>query len=340
MADVPDLTRDERARGGRARAASLSPIERTEIAREAALARWGRSVLTATHAGEIHIGESVLNCAVLEDGTRLLNQSTFLEALGRNPQKSRRTRGASSELRAPFLLANNLQEFVGAELRELVEPVQYRLPGESVKNSGYRAELLPLVCDVYLEARAAGRLAPSQVATAVAAEILVRALARVGIIALVDEATGYQEVRARSELQKILEAYVQAELRPWVRKFPDEFFREIYRLNRWEFKPGTARRTPQVGKLINHYIYQQLPPGVLDELRALNPVNEKGRRSHKHHQYLTADTGNSHLDKQIMQVTMLMRISDSKAQFEELFDRAFPPLQTRLPLEIPLSDLA
>ena len=127
-------------------------------------------------------------------------------------------------------------------------------------------------------------------------------------------------------------------LQRWTKQFPDEFFREIYRIQGWEFKPGTSKRTPYVGKLINKYIYEQLPPGVLDELRELNPRTERGWRRHKHHQYLSADTGNSHLDRQISTVTTLMRIADHKCHFEELFDRAFPPAQPKLPLIVELEE--
>lgn len=233
-------------------------------------------------------------------------------------------------------MANNLQPFIRDELHEISDPIPYRIAGEAGRNWGYRAEMLPMVCDVYLEARA-GKLAPKQRAVAEAAETLVRGLTRVGIVALVDEATGYQEVRARLELQMILEAYVQAELRPWIKTFPDEFFAQIYRLQGWEYRPGTSKRTPYVGKLVNKYVYDQLPPGVLDELQRLNPRNERGNRSHRHHhRFLTADTGHPQLDQQIATVTTLMRISADRQEFEILFERAFPPPQPRLPLIIEL----
>jgi hypothetical protein len=203
---------------------------------------------------------------------------------------------------------------------------------------GYNAEILPAVCEVYLDARAEGVLLPNQRPAAAAAEILIRGLARVGIVALIDEATGFQEVRARRELERILERYVQAELRSWIKTFPDEFFRQIYRLEGWEYTPGTSRRTPYVGKLINHYVYEQLPPGVLPELQRLNPKTEKGYRAHRHHQFLTADTGNVHLDRQITVVTTLMRIAVDKTHFSDLFERAFPGPQPRLPLVVPLPE--
>jgi P63C domain len=338
------LSRLGASKGGIARAKKLGAADRSEIARKGAEARWGQTVHIAYHTGELKIGDLPLACAVLEDGTRVLSQSTVLRALGRNPEKSRRTRGSSPKVRAPFLLANNLQRFISDELRELAEqPVRYRVHGESGTSWGYDAYMLPGLCEVYMEARRLDTIAlrrheprvlfKSQEPTADAAETLIRGLARVGIIALIDEATGYQEVRARHELEQILAAYVQAGLRPWIRTFPDEFFREIYRLQRWEYKPGTSRRHPFVGKLVNKYIYEQLPPGVLDELRRLNPRTERGYRAHKHFQFLTGDTGNPHLERQISTVTTLLRIARDKQEFEDLFERAFAK-QLRLPLVI------
>lgn len=325
------LSKRGASKGGLARAERLSPEDRRDIARRAAEARWGQSVPVATHTGQLQIGDRIIDCAVLEDGTRVINQTTMLAALDR-VGKSRR--GEPGGKRAPFLSAANLQPYISHELREMDEPIQYRLHANGARAWGYKAEILPLVCEVYLDARAHNKLAPSQRAVARASEILVRGLARVGIVALVDEATGYQETRARNELQRILQAYVQAELRPWIKVFPDEFFREIYRLQGWEYRPGTSKRTPYVGVLVNKYIYEQLPPGVLDELRRLNPRRESGHRARRFHQFLTANTGNPHLDKQISTVTTLMRISDSKQEFEDLFERAFPPAQPRLPLVI------
>ena len=323
------------SKGGRARAVRLSPEERSVAARSAAQARWGKAVTDATHEGELIIGDKRIECAVLEDSTRVLSQGTVLTALDRAPTMGRRD---VTEGRPPFLSAANLRPYISRELIDLYEPIQYRLLGNPLARAvGYRAEILPMICEVYLDARNDGKLVASQEGAAKAADILIRGLARVGIIALVDEATGYQEVRARQELQRILEAYVRAEFRPWVRAFPDDFFREIYRLQGWEFRPGTSKRTPYVGKLIKHYVYEQLPDGVLAELERVNPTNRKGHRPRKHHQHLTADTGNAHLDRQISTVTTLMRIARNLQEFEDLFERAFPPPQMRLPLVIDVS---
>lgn len=316
----------ERAsKGGRARAVSLSSQERTAISRRAADERWG--IPTAPHTGAFQIGDRVIECAVTTDGVRLINQRKMLIALQRTGG-SRRGEGAQ---RAPFLTAANLQPFISDELRELAtHPIKYRMLSGATAH-GYLHTALPLVCEVYIEALAAKKLTARQLPVAQAAASLYRGFARVGIVALIDEATGYQEVRARHELERILDDYVQEELRPWVKMFPDEFFEQIYRLQGWEFRPGTSKRTPYVGKLVNKFIYDQLPTGVREELEQKNPRTDRGHRAHKHHQYLTADTGNPHLDKQIATVTTLMRISASRDEFEVLFERAFPPPQPRLP---------
>ncbi len=327
---------DWRAKGGKARAKALTPEERSEAARVAAEARWGANVPRATHEGELIIAGTSIKCAVLETGKRLLTQETFLKSIGRSP---RAKGGTGSSLRLvdglpPFLAANNIKPFISDELAQSTTPILFR----SVKGArgfGYEAMLLPMVCEVYLKARDAKALLPGQEHIASTCDLLMRGLARVGIIALVDEATGYQDERAKQELSRILEAYIAEELRPWIKTFPDEFFRQIYRLQRWEYKPGYAKRTPYVGKLINKYVYEQLPPGVLEELRSRNPITPKGYRQHKHFQFLTADTGHPHLDRQLAAVTTIMRISDDKGGFEENFAKAFAKeYQHRLPLVI------
>lgn len=316
--------------GGNARAKALSAEERSEIARQGAQKRWGTTIERATHTGEIKIGDRVISCAVLADGTRLINQETFMTALDRAP-KAKGGTGGTTSTSPPFLAAKNLQAYASDDLRSRWDAVRYRVPSGGVAY-GYNAEILPEVCEIYLSANEDGVILQSQKASAKAAEIIMRGLARVGITALVDEATGFQEVRARDELQRILEEFVQAELRPWIKRFPDEFFKQIYRLNGWEYRPGQSQRTPYVGKLVNKYIYDKLAPGVRDELQRLNPKNENGNRSHKHHQHLTEGTGLTSLDRQISTVTTLMRISENKEQFEDLFDKAYPPAQPKLPL--------
>ena len=328
------------AKGGKARAARMTPEERSVRAREAALARWGSPEPRSIASGLLSIGGIELSCSVLDNGTRVLTQGTFLTALGRSrrPQGGTGIESTTSHL-PPFLSAPNLRPFIDDELIEASRAMAYRTES-GVRTYGYDATLLPAVCGVYLDAHDNGRILPPQRHVVAQCYILVRGLAHVGIIALVDEATGYQEQRARDELSKILEHYIARELLPWTRKFPDEFFRELYRLQAWQYRPGTAKRTPFVGHLINKYIYEKLPPGVLPQLQRLNPTQEDtGRRRYKHFQFLSAETGNPHLDKQITLVTTLMRIASDKDEFVSLFDRAFgQPEQGRLPLVVEVGE--
>lgn len=237
----------------------------------------------------------------------------------------------------PFLSSDRLERFFPADFTATVmAPIPYQAKGHHGGGGlghGYDARILPITCEIWLKAREAAILHYKQLPIAARAEQIMRALAHVGIYALVDEATGYQDDRARDELQQILAAYIVEELRPWVHVFPHELFRQIYRLQGWEYREGNAKRPMYVGKLINRYIYDRLPPGVHEELRRKNPA-VNGRRRHKHHQYLTEQTGIPHLDRQIAIVTTLMKVSDDRRAFNVLFQKAFPTLGEQVLLEM------
>lgn len=319
-------------KGGEARAASLSPNDRKAIARRAAEARWGKTVLQASHTGELIVGDKSLQCAVVEGEIRVINQWTLLRALGR----SGRTAGTRTD---NPVFAPNLQGYVPQRLADaLASPITYTAVAGG-KQIGYKAELLPDICWVYLDAWKDGGLRKNQYSAATAADVLIRGLSKVGIVALVDEATGYQDVRTRHALEELLHMYVAEEMRPWIKMFPNDFFKETYRLNGWNYNPSSNKRTPLVGTWTNKYIYEPLPSGVLEELRRRNPRNENGNRSYRHHQFLTESTGNVHLDRQISTVTTLMKISNSKAHFQEMFNRAFPPPVEQLPLIVDVTDV-
>lgn len=329
-----ELAKHGSAKGGQARAASLTSYERSSIAASAAAARWSKDLPVATHMGELVIADRRIACAVLADGRRVLTQETFLTAVGR-ARKAKGGTGSESGGMPPFVAAANLQPFVSDEVRQLAMPIPFRLE-RGGRAWGYEARLLPLVCEVYLQARDADKDLPSQKGIVATCDLLMRGLAAVGIIALVDEATGFQQERAKDELQRILSAYIAPELLPWTKRFPDEFFEQVYRLYGWNYRPGSVKRPAYVGHFINKYIYEQLPDGVLAKLREVNPTDDSGRRRHKHHQHLSADTGNPHLDRQVVAATTLMRVADSKSHFDDLFERAYPPAvrQGRLPLVI------
>lgn len=294
------------------------PDPRKVAAQNAADKRWGKKVERATHQGTIEIADTTLDCYVLTDGRRIISQASIMAILGRSQSSGRRTR---NDNRPPFLEANNLTPYITPELKEQLERVQYRIGDNKQEKSGYNAEILPRICNVYMDAEEDEVLIPNQLPAAAAARRVVKALSLVGITALVDEATGYQETRAKNELQRLLDAYIAEAFRPWVRTFPESFFKEIYRLQGWKFEAGNNHHPQYVGKFINKHIYEPMPAGVLERLKNLNPKNEQGTRPRKHHQHLTDDIGVTHLERQINQVTTLMQASEDKAQFENLFER-------------------
>jgi hypothetical protein len=188
---------------------------------------------------------------------------------------------------------------------------------------GYKATILPTICDIFLQARQDKVLNPSQEPLAIISEILVRSLSKVGIIALIDEATGYQAERDRNELQKLLSVYINSEFLPWAIRFPEEFYREIYRLRGWEYK-GKAK-TPYVGKITNWLVYYRLPDGILNELKRLNPILNEATKYRKHNlwQRLSKEQGVKHLDMLISTLTSMMRGCDSWEEFERFFRKSF-----------------
>jgi hypothetical protein len=198
---------------------------------------------------------------------------------------------------------------------------------KGVRGFGYDASLLPKVCRVYLDARDAGALLPNQQHIAAHCDVLVRALADIGIVSLVDEATGFQQQRDRDELHRLLEAYLSEERLAWAKRFPDEFYRQLYRLRGWAW-PNGGKRTPYVGKLTNQLVYDKLAPGVLEELKNRNPTRPgTGRRQWKHHQFLSEDIGQPDLRDHLLQLVAVMRISPDWGTFKENFKRAFPDSQ-------------
>lgn len=324
--------------GGKARAKALSKTQRSEIARQAALSRWskeGYAVRRATHGSAEHplrIGSVELECYVLDDGTRVLTQGGFLTALGRH--KKARIRRDVEDHTPPILHGESIKPFISKEILEKSKPIAFRTPAGGWAH-GYRADLLPEVCEVFLEARAKNALPHTQAHVAKQAEIIVRALAHVGIIALIDEATGYQQDRARDALSKILEAFVAKELQKWVSTFRLDYYEEMFRL--WEIpydpKKPTMKRPQFFGALTNNIVYRRLAPGVLQELRKRNPANESGQRSAKHFQHLTTEIGHPRLKEHLAAVTALMRASRNKEQFMKMLDAALPKYK-----EAPLFD--
>ena len=212
----------------------------------------------------------------------------------------------------------------------LITKVRYRNKNKQIQE-GFEASILPLVCDLYLKARDANALLKSQIDTAFKAEILVRSLARVGIIALVDEATGYQKDRAKNALAEILEKFVAKELQPWVKTFPTEYYEQLFRVWKQKFPPENINKRPGfMGTVTNNIIYSRLAPNLLEELKK---AETKSERKAKLHQFLTDDIGHPKLREHLSSIITLLKISKDKNQFLSLVDQVHPKYNTNYEID-------
>lgn len=337
-----DTDNSSKAKGGLARAAKLSPEERKVIAQKAAAARWdsnGLKMPNATHFGVLKLFNIEIPCAVLEDGTRVLSERSVAKALGKKGGGShwRRKKGASSdELLPEYVSIKNLLPFISPETRnKLLSPISYNAK-KGTAARGIPASLLPEICQIWLSAREKGALTDKQLTTATKAEILMRGFAHTGIVALVDEATGYQEVRPQDALQKYLEMIVRKELAAWAKKFPDEFYENIYKLRGWAWPGMKKNRFSVVAHYTRDLVYERIAPGLLEELEKKSPKNQTGNRKNKLHQWLTNDIGDPMLSQHLHSLIMFQRLALSNGygwtRFVKMVDKVLPKRGSNLEL--------
>lgn len=308
---------NKRANSGYATNAKMTDEQKHERAMKGVEARKAKANLPkATHVGQLKVGDILLDVAVLDNGMRLIRQQAVFEAFGRP------SRGNARLINTPvFMDAKNLQPFINQELQDMINKVDY-IDKSGKHQTGYNALILPLVADLYLKVREAGALHRTQQETATKAEILVRSLAKVGITALVDEATGYQDARAKDALAKILEAFVAKELQPWLKTFPDEYYKQIFRLYGLEYPPTKSNYRPQfIGKLTNDIVYERLAPEVLPELKK---EASKLAKKAKLHQFLTSDVGHPKLREHLASLITLLKLSQTPQEFKDKVNLIHP----------------
>ena len=313
---------------GKARSEQMTPERRSEIARMAAAAKWGTLREAISREGVVNVGGVELQCYVLDDETRVLARASFVKAIGRTG-KVKGGRRFDSEFQTPvFITAENLKPFIPSDLDVNSKPILFTYGDTQM--IGYRAELLPDVCDIFADAERAGVLRPNQLHIAQACRILSRGLTRVGIIGLIDEATGYQDQRAANALAKILESYIAKELQPWVYTFDNEFYQQLFRLRKLEFPKDTVRRPQYFGHLTNDIIYRRLAPGVLEDLKRTEPKLPSGKRKGTIHQRLTPELGHPKLREHLASVTTIMVLSEDYGDFLAKLNKRHPRFHENL----------
>ena len=269
------------------------------------------------YSGELILADGIsIPCYVLADGRRVLAGRKMQMAL-----KIVDSNATGTKLPA-FLSNSSIKPFIINEKDPAhFEPLECYLGKQKI--NGYEATVLTDICKSILDARRSGlKLTERQEIVATQCEILLSAIAKVGIIALVDEATGYQYDRERDELQKILRAYISEELLPWQKRFPDIFYKELFRLNGWDYTVNGIKKRPGViGKWTNRLVYEELPHGVLDALKQKTPKSVAGNKLARYHQSLTPDVGEPNLSAQINKIVTLFKLSDNMRELWYNFKR-------------------
>lgn len=310
-----------KARGGKARAANMSAEEKKEASRKMLEAKKELAKLPEVAYGSpdapLKIGDSEIQCYVLSDGTRVISQRGLFSGLGM-------TSAASARL-TNFIGGTDIKPFINNDIMLALEnPIKFKNPVGGGVVFGYPALILADICDGILAARKAGSLHKQREHIAEQAEILVRGFARVGIVALIDEVTGYQRDRKRDALAAILEKYIAKEMRPWLKTFQLDFFEELCRV--WGYampeKPGAY--PPVFAHVIRNIVYDRLAPGVRAQLQDV-----KKKKGGKMHQWLTGNAGYNDLTRHLGELTMLLRVTPDgqKDLFLENLDK-FKPILT------------
>jgi P63C domain len=311
------------SQGGTARAEKLSKADRTSIAKVAAAARWqkaGKTLPKAKYEGTLVIGDMEIPCAVLDNGTRVLTQSGVMIALGRARQaKGRQYYDSDVDLPA-FLTAKNLKAFIPSTLSVTSSQIDFiALNGH--RAFGYAAEMLPQICGVFIDAKNANVLTHMQEPIAAKALILIRGFASVGIISLIDEATGYQYERPRRDLEEYLKKFLSEGLRRWVRTFPGDYFKHLCRLKQVTLRPDM--KLPQYfGHLTNDLVWKRIAPGLLRALKERR--NERGNKSNKLHSWTSEELGKPELLLHLGTVVGLMKIHDDYDKFYAQLNKIAP----------------
>lgn len=321
----PRLPKSPQSKGGTSRAQKLTTEQRREIARTAAAARWERikdpaRIPEAESQGILHIGDVGLEVYVLDDKRRVISKKAMANALRLQSEGGNAFLRTMSRKGVRFVLSDAL-------VQKIENPIFFKPLGGDLAD-GYEAETLIEVCDALIEAKNQKKLHSSQNFLALQAEIIVRSAAKIGIIALVDEAAGYVD-KAKDEYRKLFDQFIRKEFAQWEKEFPDKFFDMIYRLYGLKRQKPDSNKHPQFfGHFIRKYIYYPLANSsgaILEKLDEANPVvYDNGGRRYKFTQWLTEQVGKPAFRQHLWQVVGIGEASQSKDAFVRGFYRAFP----------------
>jgi len=264
----------------------------------------GKKIARAQFSGTLEVGDSSLPCYVLEDGRRVFSTRGMLEGLGfasnANPNGV-----FNSKALMPYMLAHNSPYDSGNVIEFITDA--------GLRAKGYDVEKFMDTCHAISEALDSGKLTGRNEIAGLQANAIIRASSKIGIIALVDEATGYQYVRAEDALQFKLKVYLAEEMRSWEKTFPDELWIEFARLTQWDGQP--KRNRPRYwGYLVMDLIYRYLDPDIAQYIKDHKPKPRKGQN---YHQWFNADTGMKRLVEHINRVIGMAQGCDTMDELKK-----------------------
>jgi hypothetical protein len=243
-----------------------------------------------------------VSCYVLNDGRRMISRTSALAALAKSDER---------------VVGGDLERYlrpVHGYLRVKLDDELVEFTLDNVANKkvfGVSAECFLEICRAFVRASRAGEL-HTEVQRDIArnATAFLAACANVGLIALIDEATGYQYMRPDDALRTKLKVYLEEKMRPWEKTFPDDLWKEFGRLTNWR---GNVQNRPKYwGNLVNELIYQYLDPDVYEWLKTNAPAPRHGRN---YHQWLTSQYG---LRKLIEHIWMVIGMASACQNMTDL----------------------
>jgi len=319
--------------GGKARAEKLSRSELKQQAKRAAKARW-EAVRTAAKQlqdpnripealceGLLEIGSVQIECYVLDSMKRVIHKRGMAKALGM------KSGGGNVFMRA--MQRKGLGSEIGEDLRaKLDNPLIFKTLTLDLGH-GYDATVLIDICQAIIDASKAGKLGPGQESLAIQAEIIIRASAKLGIVALVDDATGFIADKRRAHYKELFREFIREEIKLYDEpQFPDQLFDVIYRIYGLPRKADAKNHPQFFGCFIRKYIYEPLANSngaILEMLDEKNPVvYVNGGRRYKMYNFLSEVVGMPALKAHLWQVVGIGNSVRNKAQFERSFYTAFP----------------
>lgn len=271
--------------------------------------------------GVLTIGSVELPVYVLDDGRRVISRTGATDVI------TGRKGGGNLE---SYLRVTALKGYIPEHWSE--QMIEFVLPGVQNKTvRGMAAETFLDICRAYVRALDDGALVTDrQRAIAIKAGMFLAACAKTGLVALIDEATGYQYERAEDALQFKLRLFLEEEMHKWEATFPDELWREFGRLTNWS---GSINQRPKYwGKLVMELIYEYLDPDVAEWLREHNPKPQKGQN---HHQWLSSQYGLRRLVEHIWMVVGLAKACQSMPELQQRMAEIYGRQPVQLTMFLP-----